>query len=438
MQREEASELIGRILGFSRADETHVSIAAAAESYLPYSANELLQAGFRRQVIWTLSVRHGNRFGSVTSNETGDAAIREALDRAKTMAELLPPVPDAPRYPGKREIPEAPLFRQPSSDIPADKKIEIVRQCIEAARAAGVLAAGSLTVSDIATAVGSSAGLFLYQRASNAHLRMRAINPDGKCSGIAERWNYDLAAIDPAAIAKEAIDFCIAGRRQKEIKPGRHDAILSHAVVADFLYHLLSLFEEREVTAGQSFLSKMDGTTQIGTKLFPGSIRLLSDPADPRILAFPFTAQGEKLEKTLWIDEGIPRTLITERKNSGTPPVPFPSNLILEGGKKSMEELIASTGRGVLVTSVSNLAVTDPTNGLLGGITRDGLFLIEEGKISSGLKNMRFSETPVYMLKGMEEMSRAEQRSGRDSVFPMHVPAIRMSSFTFSATTEIV
>jgi predicted Zn-dependent protease len=183
----------------------------------------------------------------------------------------------------------------------------------------------------------------------------------------------------------------------------------------------------------------MDGTTQIGAKLFPSTTRLTSDPADPRIPSFPFTLEGEKLGKTIWIDDGAVRTLFTRRtKNSPEPSVPFPTNLILEGGKMHLKELIASAKRAVLVNSVSHLAMTDPTNGLLGGMTRDGLFLIEDGKITSGLKNMRFSETPVYMLKGAVEMTQSEQRSGRESTFPMLVPAIGMASFTFSASTEIV
>lgn len=437
MKREHAQQILEKIISFSAADETFASLNETNDSFQPFAANELRPAGMRHQTMCTITVRVGKQFGTFTTNRMSDASLKSAIANAVGIAKLLPPVENHLPFLGTQQITEASLFKQSNDSIPASSKIGWVKQCIDLAKSNDSSVSGTITSADASTALISSRGLFAYQPSSNVYIRVRSLSRDGRSSGYAERWNYDFNKIDVNTIVKIAIDLCTAGKNQKDIKPGKYNVILSPAVVADFLYLLLQQFRQSEIDEKRSFLTKMGGGSQVGAKLFPSFITIFSDPYFKELPSFPFTSDGETIGLQTWIRDGVINQTMKSR-NTNSSSIPFPSNIIFSGGEKTLDRIIAQTTKAILINSVSNLRITDVTNCLLSGVTRDGLMMIEDGKITSGLKNMRFSETPVYMLKATDELSVSEQISGRRSMFPMLGPAIKMIGFNFTSQTDLI
>lgn len=441
MTRGEAQKILEKILSSSSADETFASLTETNDSFQPFSSNQLSPAGIRRLRQFTITVRKGDHVGSFTSNKFDDESIKSAVTAVEAIALNYPPLQPALSFPGKQEITGTPLFKQSNESISAEWRIRVVKKFIEQARQKNLLAHGNVTTADTVNAVMSSKGLFTFQPSSTAYARLRVISANGRRSGFAEQWNYDVKRLDIDAIASRAISYCTEASTVHEIKPAKYDVVLAPSVVADFLFILMQQFNQQSILDKQSFLRKMDGSDHIGTKMFGENITVSSDPYSQTLPSFPFSAEGEKITAQTWIKNGVineivrPRAIAQQEERSS---IPFPTNIIFEGGTDSFEDLIKKTSNAVLITNVSNLQIADPTNCLLTGVTRDGLFQIEEGKITNALKNIRFSETPVYMLKAADILSKSEQASGRYSTFPMLVPAIKMIGFQFIAPTELV
>jgi predicted Zn-dependent protease len=186
---------------------------------------------------------------------------------------------------------------------------------------------------------------------------------------------------------------------------------------------------------GRSVFSKEGGGSRIGDKVAHESVTLSTDPFERRVPGAPWSASGLPNRAVGWIEKGILKTLFADRYwagKTGVPPTPFPGSLVLEGGKATLEELIASTERGLLVTRFWYIRTVNPQSWQLTGLTRDGLFLIEKGKISAPAVNLRFNESPMVMLQNVEGMTPAVP-AGR-----MLVPAIKSREFTFTSKSDAV
>jgi predicted Zn-dependent protease len=301
-----------------------------------------------------------------------------------------------------------------------------------------VFTAGFLEANAQATAVATSAGLFAYHRATDADFSMTVRTPDGTGSGWAHGGARDWSAIDPAAIGRVAAQKAVASRNPQAIEPGRYVALLEPQAVNDLVPLLADALSARNADEGRSPFSKAGGGNRIGEKVVDERVTLYSDPADRSLLGPPFSGEGLPIRRMVWIERGILRNLsysrFWARKQGAQPTGPvLAGGLRLDGGTKTTEELIAGCERGILVTHFFYIRSLDPRTVLQTGLTRDGTFLIEKGKITRSLKNFRWNESPLLMLNRLEDMGRPEPAAaGR------MMPALRIRDFDFASLSDAV
>jgi predicted Zn-dependent protease len=275
---------------------------------------------------------------------------------------------------------------------------------------------------------------------------MTARTPDGTGSGWARAGSRDWGTIDPAAVGRTAARKAQASRNPEAIAPGLSTAVLEPQAVNDLVPLLSNALSARAAHEGRSAFSKPGGGTRIGEKVVDERVTLSTDPADPDLLGFPFDIEGLPIRRTVWIEKGVLRNLAFPRfwahKQGAQPtgssiyngtPAMLGGGLKLAGGTKTTEELIAGCERGVLITRFFYIRSLEPRTVLYTGLTRDGSFLIERGKVTRPLKNFRWNESPLLMLNRLEDIGRPEPVSaGR------RMPALRIREFNFTSLSDAV
>jgi predicted Zn-dependent protease len=308
-----------------------------------------------------------------------------------------------------------------------------------AGRPAGeIFSAGFLDASARVRAVANSAGLFAYHRTTEVGFSVTARTPDGTGSGWASAGSRDWSTVDAAAVGRIAAQKAVASRNPTAIEPGLYTAVLEPQAVTDLVPLLAPALNARTADEGRSPFSKAGGGTRVGDKVMDERITLYSDPSDPMLLSQPFDNEGLPLRRIVWIDKGILRTLSYSRfwaQKQGKEPTgnALAGGLAMTGGTRATEELIAGCERGILVTHFFYIRSLEPRTVLQTGLTRDGTFLIEKGKITKALKNFRWNESPLLMLNRLEDIGRPElTAAGR------LMPAVRVSRFDFSSLSDAV
>ena len=215
--------------------------------------------------------------------------------------------------------------------------------------------------------------------------------------------------------------------------------------MADLIVNLVFAADARQTDEGRSFFAKKGGGNRVGEQVVGEKVRLYSDPAHALAPAIPFDGEGLPLKRIDWIDKGVLKNLSYSRywaQKQGKEATPQPGNLIMEGGTASMDDLIKGVERGVLVTRFWYIRSLDPQTLLVTGLTRDGLFLIEKGKVTRPVKNMRWNESPVFALNNLDAMTPSERAVSGEGVggvgFSIVCPAARIREFTFTSGSDAV
>jgi predicted Zn-dependent protease len=341
-------------------------------------------------------------------------------------------------------------FIDSTANLGAEQRATAAKRVIDRAadsgKAAGdVFVAGYLEANAGTRAIANNKGLFAYHRATDANLSTTVRTPDGTGSGWASAGARNWSAIDPAALGARAAQKAVASRNPTAIEPGMYTVVLEPQAVADLVPLLGGAFNARAADEGRSPFSKRGGGTKLGEKIADERVTIYSDPTDADLLASPFDAEGLPIQRRVWIENGILKNLTYTRywaqKNNVQPTGGgggfggggFPGGLKMVGGTKSLDELIAGTQRGILVTHFFYIRGLDNRTVMLTGLTRDGTFLIENGKITKSLKNFRWNESPLFMLNKIEEIGRAEPTSAGQVM-----PSIRAKDFNFTSLSDAV
>jgi predicted Zn-dependent protease len=227
----------------------------------------------------------------------------------------------------------------------------------------------------------------------------------------------------------------------KAIEPGKYTVILEPAAVAVLLERIFFGLDARQADEGRSFLSMPGGKTRLGEKLVDERVNIYSDPLNPDLPTNTWNGDGRPQEKITWIEKGVVKNLSYSRywaEKKGVKAIPGPDAAIMQGGTKSLEELIAGTKKGILVTRLYYIRDVDPQSLLLTGLTRDGTFYIENGKIQYPVKNFRFNESPVIMLNNLEELGITERIVSEESNNNYLLPPLKVRDFTFTSLSDAV
>jgi predicted Zn-dependent protease len=442
LSRDEAEALVKRVVAMSRADGIDVQIGGGYTTNVRFADNQMSTAGAVTDFAVAVQSWFGKKHAVVQTNEISDAALRSAVERSERLAKLAPDDPEAMPMLGQQNHKSVDAYFPSVASMTAEDRARIALTALEPARNAKDLrAAGFLINGASATALGNSKGLFAYHRTTNANFTLTVRTTDGTGSGWAGAEHNDASKVDFAGVSRRAIDKARLSRNPVAVEPGRYTVILEPQAVGDICQLIGFYADARATDEGRSPFVKQGGGTKIGEKIMDERISIYADPFDPQILAQPFDGDGLPLGKQVFIENGVLKTLYYSRfwaQKKGVPPTGAPTSFLMSGGTASVEDMIKSTERGILVTRLWYLREVDPRTILYTGLTRDGTFLIENGKISKAVKNFRFNDSPLFLLNNLEMIGQPVRLAGTEAGGAVVVPALKARDFNFTSLSDAV
>ena len=442
LSREQAQAIVERAVKLSKADAVRVSVNSSRETNLRFADNQMSTSGVTTNSTIRIQSVFGKRKASVVTNDRSDDGLRRAVEQSEALARLAP---EDPEYLG--ELPPqtyAPVnaWFDRTADLSAEDRAKAAMTALAPARAAKDLTvAGFIICNASASAIGNSAGLFAYHRGTSANYTLTARTTDGTGSGWVGSESNDWTAIDFQSVADRAIDKARRSRNPVGIEPGRYTVIFEPEATANLVSLMGGAFQARSADEGRSAFSKAGGGTRLGEKIVDERVTLLTDPADPLILGSPFDGEGMPTGKQTWVQNGVLNQLAYNRfwaNKQGKSATGGAQSLRMASGKDTIESMIASTTRGVLVTRLWYLRPLDARTLMYTGLTRDGTFLIENGKIARSIKNFRFNDSPLFMLNNLEGVGAAVRTAGGEGGPGVAMPPIKVRDFNFSSSSDAV
>jgi predicted Zn-dependent protease len=443
LTRQELFDVIERGLKLSKADEIEINLNSTVRGNTRFAANQLSTSGAASDVQLVVYSAFGPKHAVVTTNDLSDESLQRAVTQSEALAKLAPDDPEImPRLGPQTHASVNAFFESVAQLTPADRA-RAAMTALTPARAGNELqAAGFIVTTQQALSIGNSKGLQAYHRSTSANYQLTVRSTDGTGSGWAAVDEHDWAKIDFNAVSARAMEKARLSRNPVAIEPGRYTVILEPQAVGDLAQLIINYADARASDEGRSPFVKPGGGNKIGEKIIDERLSIISDPSDPMLLGQPFDGDGLPLTRRAWIENGVLKQLQYSRfwaKKQGKEPTGNASVVKLTGtGPRTLEELISSTERGVLVTRLWYLREVDPRTILYTGLTRDGTFLIEGGKLTKSLRNFRFNESPLFMLNNLEGITAPVRLAGTEQGGDVAMPAVKVRDFNFTSLSEAV
>lgn len=441
LNKADAEALVSRALKMSKSDAVRVSVNSSRETNLRFADNQISTSGVTTNTTIRIQSVFGKRKASVVTNDRSDEGLRRAVEQSEALAKLAPEDPEYIGELGAQTYTAPPTWFDSTADLTAEDRAKAALRALAPARAGKELTvAGYIVCNAAAQAIGTNAGLFAYQRGTNANYTLTARTNDGTGSGWAGQEHNDWTKVDTEAVAQQAIDKARRSRNPVAVEPGRYTVIFEPQATADLISLVSGALQARAADEGRGAFSKPGGT-KLGEKIMDERVTLVSDPGDPLLPASPFDGEGLPMGKQTWVSNGVLQQLAYSRfwaNKQGKTPTGNASTLRMLGGKDTLQSLIASTPRGIIVTRLFYLRSVDAKTLVYTGLTRDGTFLIENGKISKAIKNFRFNDSPLFMLNNLEGIANSVRTAGGDGGPGIAMPAIKVRDFNFTSLSDAV
>ncbi len=441
LKKEEAQALLKKVLGYSKAEECEISLVGTEGGNIRYARNAVSTAGDISTLNLSVSATFGKKTGTATINEFDDASLQKVVRRAEELAQLAPDNPEHMPLLGPADFKEAITYVPQTAAITPDTRAEAVAKSIQVAKEAKLEAAGFLENTTSFSAIMNSKGLFAYNTSTDVIFTITTRNQAGTGSGYAARGFNDVSKLDTYTATKIAASKANGSAGAKAIEPGKYTVILEPVAAAYMMENMFRGLDARSADEGRSFMSKPGGGNRLGEQLMDEKVTIYSDPFNTELPSSTWSRDGFPLDKINWIEKGVVKNLSYSQfwaQKKGVKPVPFPGNIIMEGGNASLEELIKSTEKGILVSRLWYIRMVDPQTLLLTGLTRDGTFYIENGEIKYPIKNFRFNESPVIMLNNVEALGKPERTISVESYRSYLIPPMKIKDFTFTSLSDAV
>jgi predicted Zn-dependent protease len=439
--KEQAQKLLQKVLSYSKADECEVSLTGSESGNIRYARNSVSTAGEIGQLRLAVSSSYGMKTGTATIDEFDDASLEKVVRRSEELAQLSPDNPEHMPLLGPQTFAESITYVQATADITPDSRAEAVGKSIQVSKDAKLQAAGYLENTTSFEALANSKGLFAYNKGTDVIFTITTRNEEGTGSGYAARGFNDVTKLDTFTATKVATTKANGSIGARAIEPGKYTVILEPVAVAYMLENMFFGLDARNADEGRSFMSKPGGGNRLSEQLMDPKVNIYSDPFNTELPSSTWNREGQAMEKRTWIENGVVKNLSYSRywaQKKNVAPVPGPGNIIMAGGTDSLEDMIKSTEKGVLVSRLWYIRMVDPQTLLLTGLTRDGTFYIENGEIKFPVKNFRFNESPVIMLNNVEALGRPERSISVESYRSYLVPPMKVRDFTFSSLSDAV
>ena len=442
----DALTLAQRALAFAeaeRASECEVLVMAEDAALTRFANSQIHQNVAERNVTVNLRFVVGKRVAVASTDRTDDEGLRRLAANAAAIAKVVEELEDWSGLPGPTPVEDvAAAFSPATADATPELRADGVRAVIAAADAAGVTAYGSFSTATESTAVVNSKGIRASGTRTVAQLLTVSMGPDGG-SGYAEHASVDATTIDAAAIGREASDKARATANAVAIDAGDYPVVLEEYAVVDLLDMLGDLgFSALAVQEERSFV-------EIGRRIGSDLVSIVDDGQDPAGLPMGFDYEGVAKRRVTLLDGGVCRGVVYDSQTAArdgvtstghglpapNPYGPFPLNQVMAAGTASRDELIGGLDRGLLVTRFHYTNPVHPKLAIVTGMTRDGTFLVEGGRILGPVKNLRFTQSYLEAMAGTVAVAR-ERKTLRGSLGGVVVPALRIDGWTFTGTTE--
>src|SRR6516162_8663683 len=431
----ELRAIIDTVLRLAKArdiPETEVHVEEVIDALTRFANNAIHQHVAEHGVAVSIRTVLNGRTARVTTNRLDEDAFRAALDDCLSLAasqpkdKLLLPMPGKQKYRAvQRFVPATALFT-------AEERARAVKRACEIAERRGQVAAGMFSTGQSQTLQGNSRGLFASYRQTQAEFSVTMQH--GSATSWAKANSVDAREFDPLAVATAASEKAERAQNPIELAPGRYSVILAPAAVLDLVGFLFYDFSATAVADQRSCFSG-----RLGQPLLGKNITITDDVYHPEQLGAPFDGEGIPRRRVTLVENGVPRNLVYSRRSArkvGLRPTGHgfalpseygeaPMNLVVEGGKTPVEEMIATTDRGLLVKRLWYIREVDPYEKIMTGMTRDGLYLVERGKIKQAVRNFRFNQSILQMLQNVEALGPSHRSTAEES-FEMVVPPMKI------------
>jgi predicted Zn-dependent protease len=458
--RDRASDIFDRIRRFSSADEVEAIFTGSRFALTRFANNTIHQNVEEENSIVSIRTNFAGRTARATTNQFDDESLRRAVTASENLARVQAPDPDLLPMPTAEEAKAAGegaratrFFEETAAITPADRA-EVVRGIVSVAGTHRLTTAGIYSTSESREGIFNSRGLANWHQQTLAEVSTTMLAEDS--SGWQKVNSPDVRNLDPRGLAETAARKAVDSAHPREIAPGKYTVILEPAAVLDIVGFMFWDYSGVAILDQRSFLND-----RIGTQLFGENINICDDAAHPLQAGSPFDGEGMRRQRVQLVENGVVKRVVYARataqkmKNSEYAakvgpieptghgfPLPneigeTPMNIVFGAPERpqSIEQMIASTERGILVTRLWYIREVDPYEKIVTGMTRDGTFLVENGKVLCGLRNFRFNQSLISMLSNVEAMGGPVRASGEES-FDMVVPAMKVREFNFTEATK--
>ncbi len=442
LNEKEAREITDKILSFVKADDAQVSVTSEKTSHLRFARNAFLTSGNTVERNASITVWIKGKRGSSSVSDFGDESLKAMVEQAEQIAAISPvdreylPTLSAQTYKPSNGYVES------TANLSLGARAKAIGDILKTSEKSGVVSAGFHQTRAVAQGFATKNKNFNFERRTFVSLSTTARTADGASSGYFARSHFDINRLDTTRIAREAIRKAVEGRNAKTIEPGVYTVILEPQAVADLLGGISFQFDARSAEEGRSPYSMQGGKTKLGDKIFDERLNIYSDPWNAELPASSAAQGGIPAQKIYLVKNGVLDNLIYSRfwaNKSGKQATPGPVNTIMESSAKpaTIEEMIASTQKGLIISRFWYIRGTDPRTASVTGLTRDGIWLIENGKITSPVRNFRFNQSMIQMLaQGNVEMIGAPERVGDGNAAML--PALKLKAFNFTSASDAV
>ena len=455
----QSADIFSRLKTYSSADEIEVLFYATRNALTRFANNTIHQNMAEENVVVSVRTAFGRRTARATTNKLDDDSLKRVVQSSESLAKVQQPDPDLLPLPARAEG-EAGEGACPTryfaetSAITPEQRADTVKKIVAIAEKNKLTAAGVFSNSESADGVFNSRGLAKWHTQTSSEISITMLGPDA--SGWQKANSPNVANLDAMALAETAARKARESVQPREIPPGKYTVILEPAAALDIVGFIFYDFGGLAILDQRSFLNN-----RIGTQVFGKNINIWDDVGHSLQSGSPFDGEGMPRQKVQLIEDGVVKRLVyargtaarmkqSDHKDKVGPieptghgfPIPnevgeAPMNIVFgaPSNPQTIEEMIASTDRGILVTRLWYIREVDPYEKILTGMTRDGTFLIEGGKIRYGLRNFRFNESVIHMLSNVEAMGVPVRASGEES-FDMVVPPMKVAGFNFTEVTK--
>lgn len=446
--KERIQEVLEKCLRFASADQTEV-VVTGQDTYLTrYATNYIHQNTAETDTQVSVRSVFGKKIGLAQTNALDDAALKRTIEHAERIAKVQPDLLDFLSLPSKDdagEITAQAVFSDRTAASTAEERARAVGRITALSVKNGFDAAGAFSTAVVRFGIANSLGIRRYTEATRANLTAVVMGPTG--SGYAEGLQSDVGKMAVDRVAETAVGKCRDAQNPVAVEPGDYEVILEPAAVADMIQFLAYMgLGALALQEGRSFMSG-----RIGQKVTGENFTLWDDGTDPAGMAIPFDFEGVRRQKVMLIEKGVAKSVVYDSYTAGREPgkkstghaLPpsaqigaLPLNLFMKPGDAEVEDLIKATKRGILVTRFHYTNPLHPVLTTITGMTRDGTFLVENGKVKSPIKNMRFTNGILDAFDAIEAIGKRPALVDMFGLGVCSAPAVKLKKFSFTGGTE--